>query len=295
VLDRKDSRVTAFSKREHEELSKSELANNLYIDSLPETNLDQFSNQSMVTNDVSYLDDDTYDIGWIDDCRLTRECLSKSFIGSCPTYNITTFDSVGSCVENGRKDLSLILYFSHGSSRHSLDEIALLRNTFSETRLIIFSNADDITANTIRKVLTSGADGFVSTMNTSLPMAIAALHYVKAGGTLAPLEVLLDSPSLAGAPPSNKSYPLDITPSSSSGLKGKFSKLTTRQMDVVACLRQGKPNKLIAHELGLSQSTVKVHIRSILQRLGVNNRTHAATKALLLLLDSPNGDTEVDK
>jgi len=38
-------------------------------------------------------------------------------------------------------------------------------------------------------------------------------------------------------------------------------------------LRQGEPNKIIAHELGVSESTVKVHLRSIMSKLKVSNRT----------------------
>ncbi|MCB8878413.1 response regulator transcription factor [Acidisoma silvae] len=51
--------------------------------------------------------------------------------------------------------------------------------------------------------------------------------------------------------------------------------LTRRQSEVFACIKQGKPNKTIAYELGMSESTVKVHVRNIMQNLGATNRTHA--------------------
>jgi DNA-binding NarL/FixJ family response regulator len=40
----------------------------------------------------------------------------------------------------------------------------------------------------------------------------------------------------------------------------------------------GKPNKIIAYELGMSESTVKVHVRNIMQKMGATNRTQAAYK-----------------
>ena len=41
-------------------------------------------------------------------------------------------------------------------------------------------------------------------------------------------------------------------------------------------LRRGKPNKIIAYELNMCESTVKVHIRNIMKRLKAKNRTEAA-------------------
>ncbi len=55
--------------------------------------------------------------------------------------------------------------------------------------------------------------------------------------------------------------------------------LTSRQVAVLAHLRQGKPNKIIAHDLRMSESTVKVHIRNIMRKMGATNRTQAVYKA----------------
>ncbi len=48
---------------------------------------------------------------------------------------------------------------------------------------------------------------------------------------------------------------------------------TCREAEVVRLLRQGKPNKIIAFELSISESTVKVHIRNIMKKLNATNRT----------------------
>ena len=47
-------------------------------------------------------------------------------------------------------------------------------------------------------------------------------------------------------------------------------------MDVLKLLEQGKSNKVIAYELGVEESTVKVHVRHIMKKLNATNRTHAA-------------------
>ena len=52
--------------------------------------------------------------------------------------------------------------------------------------------------------------------------------------------------------------------------------LTRRQRDVLALISEGKSNKLIAQALAMSESTVKAHVKQIIKRLHVANRTQAA-------------------
>jgi DNA-binding NarL/FixJ family response regulator len=51
--------------------------------------------------------------------------------------------------------------------------------------------------------------------------------------------------------------------------------LTPRQKEVLQLLRKGKSNKIIAYELNMQESTVKVHVRQIMKKLKAINRTHA--------------------
>jgi DNA-binding NarL/FixJ family response regulator len=52
--------------------------------------------------------------------------------------------------------------------------------------------------------------------------------------------------------------------------------LTDREKQVLGLLGVGTANKLIARQLGLTESTVKVHVRHIMRKLGATNRTQAA-------------------
>lgn len=58
------------------------------------------------------------------------------------------------------------------------------------------------------------------------------------------------------------------------------SDLTTREMEVLELIVQGQSNKEIGTSLGISEATVKSHINNILSKLGVTDRTQAATTAL---------------
>lgn len=61
--------------------------------------------------------------------------------------------------------------------------------------------------------------------------------------------------------------------------------LTTREMEMLEYLCKGKSNKEIARELDLSTNTIKTHLANLYQKLGVKNRTQAATKATRISLD----------
>ena len=52
--------------------------------------------------------------------------------------------------------------------------------------------------------------------------------------------------------------------------------MTLRQRDVLEHVRLGEPNKVIARELGMTEGTVKVHIRQMMRKFHVSNRTKLA-------------------
>jgi DNA-binding NarL/FixJ family response regulator len=58
--------------------------------------------------------------------------------------------------------------------------------------------------------------------------------------------------------------------------EGERAELSPREREVLRCVAEGKPNKLIARELGISEKTVKTHLTRVFQRIGVTDRTQAA-------------------
>jgi DNA-binding NarL/FixJ family response regulator len=52
------------------------------------------------------------------------------------------------------------------------------------------------------------------------------------------------------------------------------SELTRREMEVLRLLHQGMPNKAIAHRLGISEGTVKIHIHNTFKKMNCTNRVH---------------------
>jgi DNA-binding NarL/FixJ family response regulator len=56
--------------------------------------------------------------------------------------------------------------------------------------------------------------------------------------------------------------------------------LSEREMEILRQVASGNSNKLIASQLGISEATVKGHMKNILSKLGANDRTHAVTIAI---------------
>lgn len=111
----------------------------------------------------------------------------------------------------------------------------------------------------------AGAVGFLPKM-LPVEVLICALRLVLAGGTYAPPEMLT---ATAAGSAFERQLPRGTLAAA----------LTPRQLDVLACLAQGRSNREIATELRLSESTVKVHVNRILKTLRVKNRSQAALTA----------------
>jgi DNA-binding NarL/FixJ family response regulator len=94
-----------------------------------------------------------------------------------------------------------------------------------------------------------------------------AIKFVLAGGTFVPQSILTKykRPELSDLPPQE-----DISPA--------IASFSPRQMEVLRSLWRGLSNKMIAYELRMCESTVKVHIRHIMKKLNVNNRTQVVLR-----------------
>jgi DNA-binding NarL/FixJ family response regulator len=114
------------------------------------------------------------------------------------------------------------------------------------------------------------------TMDTPLSVYLKAIHSICRGELWFPRWALTEALHwfLAGpyadAPPQAALMAQDASPA--------LNSLTARERDIVRLLRQGLTNKGIAQQLGVSDQTVKMHLRHVFQKLGVNNRTQLALR-----------------
>ena len=138
--------------------------------------------------------------------------------------------------------------------------ITNVRRLMPQAPLVIISDRED--PQEIRAAFEEGAVGF---MPTSIEPAVAfqALSFIRSGGSFFPPSAL--STSLR-----------EIT----SNGAARVSDLTAKQEEVVGRLYKGLSNKAIARQLDMSEATVKVHVRQIMRKFGVANRTQLAVAAM---------------
>jgi DNA-binding NarL/FixJ family response regulator len=152
-----------------------------------------------------------------------------------------------------------------------LAQIAEARNACRNCPIIVVSDRED--RHMALAALRIGLRGYVPTsLNTDV--VVATIRLVLAGGSFVPPHVIVGFNENSAAVP-------ETSPAQNIA---QDQPLTTREADVVNPLRQGKPNKAIAYVLNISESTVKVHIRSIMKKLHARNRAQAA-----LLTNDPAG------
>jgi DNA-binding NarL/FixJ family response regulator len=141
---------------------------------------------------------------------------------------------------------------------------ACLRDALPNVPIVVVSDREDWS--TVIETLKLGARAyFPSSLHPDI--LIETLRFVQKGGTFIPLDVLIHAPVHRERP---------------HGTEGKGTEmhgLTPSEQRVLALLKKGKPNKAIARELDIEETTVKVHVRRIMKKLHAANRTQAALVA----------------
>jgi DNA-binding NarL/FixJ family response regulator len=159
-------------------------------------------------------------------------------------------------------EFDLVLLDWHLADCDGEESIRRLRDAGCMARIVVLSG--ETNAALIRNSVDLGAAGFIPKKYSS-EMMVAALQHVLAGRIFLPLE------TLNATPPQTEDRPAGADP--------RLSGLTARQMDVYRAAARGLPNKLIARQLNIAESTVKAHLTAVYAALGVRNRTEAAYQA----------------
>ncbi|MET4633124.1 response regulator transcription factor [Kaistia defluvii] len=212
-------------------------------------------------------------IALIDRRALDRECLAQALLASQPNLEIRAFGSVEEWEAAGARlhDACAVLLSIGGQNPGDAVVAAALSNLereFPGIPTIVL--ADSEAASDVLMALDRGARGYIAS-SSGLRVVVEVVNLVRAGGTYVPASSLNACRSEILAQGIEEEVdPLDAL-------------LTPRQAAVAEALRQGKANKIIAYELDLSESTVKVHIRAIMRKLHAHNRTEVAFKLSALV------------
>lgn len=130
------------------------------------------------------------------------------------------------------------------------------------TMLTTSSNEQDLV-----EALRSGAQGYLI-KDMEPDDLVVALRDIVAGKTVVAPDL---APVLAKVVQGESVTARDLSP---------FSELTPRESEILGLLAEGQSNKAIARNLGISDGTVKLHVKAILRKLGVHSRVEAAVIAV---------------
>ena len=200
---------------------------------------------------------------YIDKHRLGRDCISEHLASQLSQWTVESLASMSELKKEGDwSNESLVVLHAHSASVGTAEvvgEIAMIAEVAPGVPFVVMSDLEDAAEALL--AIRSGARGYLP---ASLPLSqvIAAIRFVAEGGTYIPTCILTAS-----------SVPPRPSPTTQVDGDGNPIAFSPRQLQVLERLRQGKQNKIIAYELGMCESTVKVHIRLIMKKLNARNRT----------------------
>jgi two-component system nitrate/nitrite response regulator NarL len=140
----------------------------------------------------------------------------------------------------------------------------LRKNGFTNPVAMLTTSSDE---RDLVESLRSGAQGYLL-KDMEPDQLVVALRDIVAGKTVVAPDL---APVLARVVQGDSIAPEEESP---------FTKLTPRENEILALLAEGQSNKVIARNLGISDGTVKLHVKSILRKLGIHSRVEAAVIAV---------------
>ncbi|MFD2754976.1 LuxR C-terminal-related transcriptional regulator [Comamonas terrae] len=151
-------------------------------------------------------------------------------------------------------ELELVLLDLAMPGARGFSSLLHVRGEYPEIPVVVVSSNEH--PRVIRRAQQFGAAGFIPKSAPAEDMALA-------------IETVLDGGSWFPPMAAERSE-------ADAALAAKLAQLTPQQFRVLLCIADGLLNKQIAHELGLAENTVKVHVTAILKKLECYSRTQAA-------------------
>ena len=217
---------------------------------------------------------------WLGAILFLRECIKNGLQATFGATPIEAYDSFDFLPPTQERSIAVVIVAAHCYSRSEVVEaVRRAAGVAPLAPAVLFSL--DLEVETARVAIAEGAKAYIP-MTMGFKVAVEAVRFILAGGAYVPPECLLAPPMLADVepPPQLTALPrLHLTPP----VRGA---ITARELAVVRAIQQGKQNKVIAYEIGCSETTVKVHLRNVMRKLGVRNRTEVAIRASEMLVEA---------
>ena len=191
-----------------------------------------------------------------DDHPLFRQALLQTLMLKLPNVSWLEAETVEQLhtLLDENKDADLMLLDLNIPGAHGFNTLIKTRGQYPQLPVVVVSAYED--DETVIKAMEFGAAGFVP-KSTPVELIFKAIQQVLQGGTWIPEHINLDRVN------------------DSSDIGERISSLTPQQHKILLMFADGLLNKQIAHQLSLSEATVKAHATAIFRKLKVLNRTQA--------------------
>ena len=195
----------------------------------------------------------------IEASRLFREGLRRIFSGSsfAAVHESCSVPDALPFIESLQPSLVLVDFPDAGEAVTA--GIGQIRAAAPSTRIVVLT--ETIRADRLAAALSAGVDGYLL-KNMSADALDQSLRLVLLGEKVFPTDL---ARLLIGTMTRNDAAQM-----------GHVNGLSDREMQILGYLLNGAPNKHIAHDLEICEGTVKIHLKAILKKIGVQNRTQAA-------------------
>jgi two-component system nitrate/nitrite response regulator NarL len=205
-----------------------------------------------------------------DNHEVVRDALRPGFLSIADNISLIECGTLDEALELAGKDgaPSLAILGFHMPGMNGLEGVRTFHARFPNVPLAILSGRHCVFE--IFKAFDYGAAGFISKAISARGIT-NAIRLMLSGQRYIPDEVL----------DAVQSKQIEIVDTcKASPVSSPLSRLTGREREVLGLLIEGYSNKVIGRALGVQEVTVKLHIRKLLRKLGVTNRTQAVTFAL---------------
>jgi len=198
-----------------------------------------------------------------DDNSLFREALGARLPQLFSNVNVSASDSYAKTVEllSGFSAFDMIIINADMPEMSSESALNSILRAAENSKIVIVSSSEDPAK--IRKLFALGISGYIPKRSDAKIFGYA-LQLIASGGKYLPDVLVENKPIINEYVQTNQAI---------------RKPLTHRQFQVLDLVAQGKSNKQIAYDMGVSEATVKLHINALLRSLRVTNRTQAVVTA----------------
>jgi len=207
---------------------------------------------------------------------LLAECLTQAISTRFQGHEVVSLSEADSLLDGNLDDVALVMLYRIPATTFP-SVIRTIHEFHPRSSIgLVVENADEVDTS-IAGFVDEGLIHGVLPLNLHLDVCLTAIDLLMKGGEHFPAALLRRlAPKSAGLP-SRQEASVAALPSAQRSDIGN-GVLTTREIQILDLICMGTQNKIIADRLGLSENTVKVHVRNIYKKMNVRNRTEAASR-----------------